>query len=86
MPARRGGSIGAEGGWQLHQYRITQSGPFDVKINASQGLAHMLALFDGSRTVEQALNEMQSTGVSVSRRDFADTVTAMASEGFLRFG
>ena len=78
-------TIGSEGGWQLHQYRITQSGPFDVKINASQGLAHLLALFDGARTVEQCLNEMQGSGSSVVRRDFADTVVAMASEGFLNF-
>ena len=76
--------IGADGGWQLNHYRILQSGPFEVKIQASQGLAHLLALFDGSRTVDQSFHELQQSGASVDRRGFVDTVVAMVSEGFLR--
>ena len=76
--------IGGQGGWQLNHYRIVQSGPFDVKIQASQGLAHMLALFDGTRTVEQCFREIEQTGGQVDRRAFVDTVLAMVSEGFLR--
>lgn len=71
-------------GWQLNHYRITQSGPFDVKIQASQGLAQLLALFDGTRTVERCFQELTESGAGVERRPFVDTVVAMASEGFLR--
>lgn len=76
--------IGGDGGWQLNHYRIVQSGPFDVKVQASQGLAHLLALFSGARTVEQAFQELTQTGAGVNRRAFADTVIEMVSEGFLR--
>ena len=75
--------VDLEGGWKLEQYRITQSGPFDVKIQASQGIAHLLGLFDGSRTVDQCFHELEQTGASVDRRGFVDTVVAMISEGFL---
>ena len=78
--------LGSEGGWELSQYRIVQNGPFDVKVQASQGLAFLLALFDGKRTVEEAFAEVGSSGASVSRRAFVDTVLAMASEGFLSLG
>jgi hypothetical protein len=74
----------AEGSWQLGNYRIIQNGPFDVKIQASQGLAHLLALMDGERTVEQCFEEIGNAGAALDRRTFADTVIAMVSEGFLR--
>jgi len=77
-------TLGAEGGWELANYRILQNGPFDLKIQASQGLAHLLALMDGSRTAEQAYREIEQTGAGVDRRAFVDTLTAMVSEGFLR--
>jgi SAM-dependent methyltransferase len=73
-----------ESGWQLKHYRIIESGPFDVKIEASQGLAHLLSLMDGQRTVEQCFRELSETGASLDRRGFVDTVVAMTSEGFLR--
>ena len=76
--------IGAEGGWQLQHYRISESGPFEAKILASQGLAHLLGLFDGMRSVEQCYGELEQSGASLARRAYVDTVVAMVSEGFLR--
>ncbi len=76
--------VDPDGGWKLEQYRITQSGPFDVKIQASQGIAHLLGLFDGGRTVDQCFQELQQSGANIDRRAFVDTVVAMISEGFLR--
>ena len=73
----------ADSGWRISNYRITQNGPFDVKIQASQGLAHLLGAMDGRRTVEECYQELKESGAGVDRNQFAETVIAMVSEGFL---
>jgi len=72
-----------ENGWRLDQLRVVQNGPFDAKIQATQGIAHLLGLMDGKRTVEQCFEEMAAAGAPLDRRTFVDAVMDMASEGFL---
>ncbi|HEY3744289.1 MAG TPA: methyltransferase [Bryobacteraceae bacterium] len=77
-------SLAPTGGWQLDEYHIIQNGPFDTRIRSSQGLAHLLGLMNGERTVYQCFNELQQAGASLDRRAFVDAVVVMTSEGFLR--
>jgi methylase of polypeptide subunit release factors len=71
-------------GWQIAHYRLVENGPFEARIQASQGLPHLLALMDGKRSVEVCFGEFMQSGVEIDRQQFADTVIGMVSEGFLQ--
>lgn len=71
------------GSWHVEEYKICQEAPFDVKIHASQGVAHLMSVMDGYRTLEGCRQTLIEAGAELSREQFLQTAVSLASEGFL---